>query len=896
MAVDHLYRVQHQVWGVNPYSVTAGDFNGDCSLDLAVANWGSNNVSILLNNGSGTFTQNSTPSVGSGPYSITAGDFNGDGSLDLAVANNNSNTVSILTNNGSGTFTQDSIPGVGSGPRSVTAGDFNGDGSLDLAVANNNSNTVSILLNNGNGTFTQDSIPGVGSRPRSVTAGDFNGDGFLDLAVANYSSNNVSILLYHQRSSSISLSTNMIQFGSVGSGSSKSVYLKITNNGIDSTLSISTIISSNAVFSLSRTSLTIPPTGMDSVQITFEPAAGITYNDSLTIASNDPQKPIMKVYVTGSSPPPTPTLVSPANGAIGVPINPIFTWNAATGAMSYHLQVSTDSLFRTFIFNDSTISNTSKQIYSLAYDTVYYWQVSAKNISGSSDFSASWSFTTTISPPTNLVATPQNKSISLTWTASASPNILRYRIYRGNASPASILIDSTTGTAYTDSGLTNGNKYFYRVSAVSTEMIESAFSNEVSAQPFNTPPQAVQLSDVNQPNAGRILKSTLQFSSQGSTDADGIIDSVFWFINDQLINTQQLISYNFGQGTNKVTLVVKDNDGASDTSIAWVNRSMFITNVNGPIYAGLSILGDNAMYAIASGDAIYKMSADGNIFYTLQVGGEVRSSSSIAYDTTVYIASSDRNLYAFSKEGNAVWSALPLGGELTATAAIDSVANRLYIGVSNRNFVAVNRATGLVSWSYFTDAPIKNSAVITQDRKLIFATQNGILYGFDLKALSLPASPTWQMALPDTAPSSLALDDQGFVYVGTGTGRLLKISVTTGQQPFIVWQVQTGSAIIGSPVIDANGILYVGSTDSKLYAVDIQTGNVKWTFSTKAAIRSTPAISNAGIIYFGNDDGEVFALDSNKTIQWYFKTSSGVLHHFCIMSRHYILARLESRL
>ena len=285
------------------------------------------------------------------------------------------------------------------------------------------------------------------------------------------------------------------------------------------------------------------------------------------------------------------------------------------------------------------------------------------------------------------------------------------------------------------------------------------------------------------------------------------------------------------------------------------------------------MLGDNVLYAIASGDAVYRMDANGNVLYNIQVGGEIRSSSSIAYDTTVYIASSDKNLYAFSKNGNAVWSALPLGGKLTATPAVDSVANRLYIGVSNRNFVAVNRATGLVSWSYFTDAPIKNSAVITQDRKLIFATQKGTLYGFDLNTLT---SPTWQMALPDSVPSSLALDDQGFVYVGTGVGRLLKISLPTGQQPSIVWQVQTGSAITGSPVIDANGILYVGSTDSKLYAVDIQTGNVKWTFTTKAAIRSTPAISNAGIIYFGNDDGEVFALDSNKIIQWYFNTSSAV--------------------
>ena len=235
--------------------------------------------------------------------------------------------------------------------------------------------------------------------------------------------------------------------------------------------------------------------------------------------------------------------------------------------------MSKDSTFNTLLFNDSTITTNSKQVSSLAYYTLYYWRVSALNVGGSSNFSAFWSFTTTIAPPTNLVATPQNKSLALAWTASASSNILRYRIYRGNASPASSLLDSTAGYTYIDSGLTNGKHYYYRVSVVSTDLIESAFSNEVNTQPYNQPPHAVKLSDVSQPNAGRILKATLQFSSQGSTDADGTIDSVFWFINRNLISKQQSISYDFGQGTNKVMLVVKDNDGATDTSLATVTRS-----------------------------------------------------------------------------------------------------------------------------------------------------------------------------------------------------------------------------------------------------------------------------------------------------------------------------------
>src|SRR5438309_859185 len=82
--------------GANPRSVAVGDFNGDGAQDLAVANRGSNDVSVLLGNGDGTFQ--ATPSIGAGtaPYSVSIGDFNGDGFQDLAVANAGDNTVSVL--------------------------------------------------------------------------------------------------------------------------------------------------------------------------------------------------------------------------------------------------------------------------------------------------------------------------------------------------------------------------------------------------------------------------------------------------------------------------------------------------------------------------------------------------------------------------------------------------------------------------------------------------------------------------------------------------------------------------------------------------------------------------------------------------------------------------------
>src|SRR6202022_4300079 len=90
--------------GNTPVSVAVAEFNGDGWLDLALANWGTNDISVLMGNGDGTFQIARTFAVGSLPFSIAVGDFNGDGFPDLAVANSGSNSASVLLNNGDGTF------------------------------------------------------------------------------------------------------------------------------------------------------------------------------------------------------------------------------------------------------------------------------------------------------------------------------------------------------------------------------------------------------------------------------------------------------------------------------------------------------------------------------------------------------------------------------------------------------------------------------------------------------------------------------------------------------------------------------------------------------------------------------------------------------------------------
>ena len=131
--------------------------NGDGLLDLVTATSGvadvDGTVNVLLGRGDGTFADGGSFPVCKDPEAVALGDFNGDGFVDAVTANSYNDGISIVLNNGDGTF---GAPTTISGTASdVAIADIESDGRLDIVVARDSSD-FDVMHGAGDGTFTSD--------------------------------------------------------------------------------------------------------------------------------------------------------------------------------------------------------------------------------------------------------------------------------------------------------------------------------------------------------------------------------------------------------------------------------------------------------------------------------------------------------------------------------------------------------------------------------------------------------------------------------------------------------------------------------------------------------------------------------------------------------------------
>jgi hypothetical protein len=128
----------------------------------------------------------------------------------------------------------------------------------------------------------------------------------------------------------------------------------------------------------------------------------------------------------------------------------------------------------------------------------------------------------------SINAQPSWSQVRLNWTPSTLPTLAGYNLYRKTGA-SSTYTKLNTGllhtTTYTDTAVTNGTTYYYKVKIVNTDLVEANYTYEVSATPndYTAPTTPVVIDDGQFTN----LTTTLHARWSASDPESGIANYAY---------------------------------------------------------------------------------------------------------------------------------------------------------------------------------------------------------------------------------------------------------------------------------------------------------------------------------------------------------------------------------
>ncbi|MFH0736786.1 MAG: T9SS type A sorting domain-containing protein [bacterium] len=164
-----------------------------------------------------------------------------------------------------------------------------------------------------------------------------------------------------------------------------------------------------------------------------------------------------------------PQVIRPLNGNVCYPNDPtVFEWTPVLGANYYSVDVSTDSLFTNYVYQNGSILSTPHEVTGLENNKKYFWKVSSGNEIFPNLYSGIMNFITQLAKP--VLIAPLNNSINvptpvnISWSVSESADKYHLQICKNIFFNNNVINDSLlTNNYYQAAGLELNKIYYWRV-------------------------------------------------------------------------------------------------------------------------------------------------------------------------------------------------------------------------------------------------------------------------------------------------------------------------------------------------------------------------------------------------------------------------------------------------